>query len=59
MSNKSDCITQNIIHPICSFLIGVIFFGAGAVGILIGVVVEVCEELSSPSKKARRLHKCV
>jgi len=44
---------QNIIHPICSFLFGVIFFGAGAAGILIGVVVEVCEELSSPTKKAR------
>jgi len=40
-------------HPICSLLFGVIFFGAGAAGILIGVVVEVCEELSSPTKKAR------
>jgi len=32
MSNKSDRITQNINHPICSFLVRVIFFGAGAVG---------------------------
>jgi len=43
--------TTKIIHPMCSFLFGVIFLGAAAVGILTvtGVVVSVCEDVPSPN----------
>ena len=38
-------IIAKIIHSMCSFLFGVIFFGAAAVGILTGLVVSVCEDV--------------
>ena len=40
----------------CSFLFEVIFFGAAAVGILTGLVVSVCEDVSSPNNIASLLH---
>jgi len=49
-------ITAKIIHPICSFLFGVIFFGATAVGILTGQVLSVCEDMPSPNNIASLLH---
>ena len=48
-------ITSKIIHPMCSFLFGVIFFGAAAVGILTGLV-SVCEDVPSPNNIASLLH---
>ena len=36
----------------CSFLFGVIFFGAAVVGILTGLVVSVCEDVPSRSNIA-------
>jgi hypothetical protein len=35
----------------CSFLFGVIFLGAAAVGILTGVVVSVCEDVPTPHRE--------
>ena len=49
-------ITAKIIHSMCSFLFGVIFFGAAAVGILTGLVVSVCEDVPSPNNIASLLH---
>ena len=40
----------------CSFLFGVIFFGAVAVGILTGLVVSVCDDVPSPNNIASLLH---
>ena len=40
----------------CSFLFGVTFFGAVAVGILTGLVVSVCEDVPSPNNIASLLH---
>jgi len=40
----------------CSFLFGVIFFGAAAVGILMGQVLSVCEDVPSPNNIARLPH---
>ena len=40
----------------CSFLFGVIFFGAATVGILTGLVVSVCEDVPSPNNMASLLH---
>lgn len=48
--------TTKIIHPMCSFLFGVIFFGAATVGILTGLVVSVCEDVPSPNNIASLLH---
>jgi len=50
-------ITAKKNHPICSFLFGVNFFGAAATGILTGLVVSVCEEVTSPNKNASLLHR--
>ena len=44
------------IHPMCSFLFGVIFFGAAAVGILTEQVLSVCEDVPSPNNIASLLH---
>ena len=49
-------ITVKIIHPMCSFLFGVIFFGAAAIGILTGQVLSVCEDVPSPNNIASLLH---
>ena len=49
-------ITAKIIHPMCSFLFGVIFFCAAAVGILTGLVVSVCEDVPSPNNIVSLLH---
>ena len=40
----------------CSFLFGVIFFGAAAVGILTGQVLSVCEDMPSPNNIASLLY---
>ena len=49
-------ITAKIIHPICSFLFGVIFFGSTAVGILTGQVLSVSEDVPSPNNIVSLLH---
>jgi len=49
-------ITAKIIHPMGSFLFGVIFFGTAAVGIFTGLVVSVCEDVLSPNNIASLLH---
>ena len=49
-------ITAKIIHPMCSFLFGVIFFGATAGGILTEQVLSVCEDVPSPNNIASLLH---
>ena len=49
-------ITTKLIHSMCSFIFGVIFFGVVAVGILTGLVVSVCEDVPSPNNIASLLH---
>jgi hypothetical protein len=46
----------NKIHHMGSFLFGVIFFGAAAVGIPTRLVVLVCEDVPSPNNIASQLH---
>jgi hypothetical protein len=49
--------TKFIHHLICSFLFGVIFFGGGTVDILTGLVLSICEDVSSPINIASLLQK--